>query len=261
MSTRIEQRRRARKKLEAICEHPENVIVIHYSCESFYDRPNGASPRITSIAVRNLGSAQTTSFSIHQVAEREKKIGPEDIEADYDRFEKKMLSEFYEYAEKNKKCLWLHWNMRDINYGFPALAHRFKVLGGKPIELPESQLYDLARILVGLYGVGYAKHPRLPNVMGKNDITALSFLNGKQEVEAFENREYVKLHQSTLRKVDIFANILGRASDGSLKTDARLKGIYGGYFAAFMSMIREHWIFSLVSFVGAIASIFALIFT
>jgi len=38
--------------------------VIHYSCESFYDRPNGASPRITSIAVRKLDSGQTLSFSI-----------------------------------------------------------------------------------------------------------------------------------------------------------------------------------------------------
>ena len=30
--------------------------------ESFYDRPNGASPRITSIAVRQLDSGNTLSF-------------------------------------------------------------------------------------------------------------------------------------------------------------------------------------------------------
>jgi hypothetical protein len=56
--------------LEPIFADAGNVSVIHYSCESFYDRPNGASPRITSIAVRKLDSGQTLSFSIHQVAER-----------------------------------------------------------------------------------------------------------------------------------------------------------------------------------------------
>ena len=47
-----------------------NCWVIHYSCESFYDRPEGQSPRITSIAVRRLDTGQTLSFSIYQVAER-----------------------------------------------------------------------------------------------------------------------------------------------------------------------------------------------
>jgi hypothetical protein len=40
----------------------ENVSVIHYSCESFYDRPNGASPRITSIAVRKLDTGRRCHF-------------------------------------------------------------------------------------------------------------------------------------------------------------------------------------------------------
>lgn len=42
--------------LDRIFAHPANVWVIHYSCESFYDRPEGRSPRITSIATRKLNS-------------------------------------------------------------------------------------------------------------------------------------------------------------------------------------------------------------
>lgn len=49
----------ARKELDDIWDHPEQVSVIHYSCESFYDRTDGTSPRITSIAIRNLESGQT----------------------------------------------------------------------------------------------------------------------------------------------------------------------------------------------------------
>ena len=60
----------ARQRLDSLFSDRSKVWVIHYSCESFYDRPNGASPRITSPAVRSLDSAQTHSFSIHQVAER-----------------------------------------------------------------------------------------------------------------------------------------------------------------------------------------------
>ncbi len=59
----------AHAKLDSVFADAANTWVIHYSCESFYDRPNGASPRITSIAVRRLDSGQTLSFSIHQVAE------------------------------------------------------------------------------------------------------------------------------------------------------------------------------------------------
>lgn len=235
-----------------------NVVVIHYSCESFYDRPGGKSPRITSIAVRNLKSGQTTSFSIHQIAERDKKSTAEDIEANYDELEKRMLKEFYEYVEKHANHTWLHWNMRDINYGFAAIAHRYKVLGGKPCDIHESKLCDLARMLVGLYGVGYAGHPRLAWLVERNKISDRDFLSGEEEAKAFENREYVKLHQSTLRKADILANIVARVAAGDLKTNARLREIYGNYFAFAIEIMRDHWIFTLICLVGSIASIVGL---
>jgi hypothetical protein len=74
-------------KLDSAFADAANVWVIHYSCESFYDRPNGASPRITSIAIRKLDSAQTRSFSIHQVAE-EQRVSFDQIEAHYDALER-----------------------------------------------------------------------------------------------------------------------------------------------------------------------------
>lgn len=62
--------KRARQLLEDTFQQPEHTVVIHYSCESFYERDNPRSPRVTSIALRNLDSGQTKSFSIHLVAER-----------------------------------------------------------------------------------------------------------------------------------------------------------------------------------------------
>ena len=90
---KIQRRKKALQRLAELMSQPEHVVIIHYSCESFYDRPNGTSPRITSIAVRNLESAQTASFSIHQVAERSG-YSLDEIEPNYDKLEKQMLDEF-----------------------------------------------------------------------------------------------------------------------------------------------------------------------
>src|SRR5437868_4877369 len=89
-SKRARRRRAAKLDLSRLFETPHSVQAIHYSCESFYDRPDGSSPRITSIAVRNLASGQTVSFSIHQLAERSNKIKLEEVEQNYDDLEKKM---------------------------------------------------------------------------------------------------------------------------------------------------------------------------
>lgn len=73
-------------------------------------------------------------------------------------------------------------------------------------------------MFVSLYGVDYIGHPRFENLMLKNSITAREFLNGKEGAAAFESKEFVRLHQSTLRKVDVLANLAGRAHTSDLKT-------------------------------------------
>lgn len=256
---KVQKRRLAKIKLAELISKSERVIVIHYSCESFYDRPDGSSPRITSIAVRNLESSQTTSFSIHQVAEREG-YSANALEEHYSQLEKLMLQEFYEYVRHHSSHIWLHWNMRDINYGFPAIAHRFKVLKGEPEEVDDSKLVNLSRLLISIYGDSYIQHPRLENLLEKNHIKHRDFLDGKSEADAFTNKQYVRLHQSTLRKVDAFSNIIERASDGLLKTNATWKSIYGSYPAAFIELIKENPIISgLVGFIGFTSAVIGIV--
>ena len=76
---RTTRHREAKKQLTDVCGKQNRILVIHYSCESFYDRGEAESPRITSIAVRNLATAQAKSFSIHQLAERDGGVLREDI--------------------------------------------------------------------------------------------------------------------------------------------------------------------------------------
>lgn len=235
----------ARKIFCEIDRNPQNYLIIHYSCESFYDIKDGHTPRITSIAVYDYATAQTDSFSIHKMAEKTH-VEIVDIESHYDELEKSMLDDFFEYAKEHGTYFWIHWNMRDMNYGFKAIEHRYSVLGGKPYKIPDTKKIDLARQLINCYGVGYAGHPRMEKILELNGIKAKDYLTGQQEADAFANREYVKLHMSTLRKVDVFANILNRAINNTLKVNSKWTEIYGLSIQGVFYFCRDTWWIQLI---------------
>lgn len=221
-----EQHKLAKAKMKDIDNKRDNCLIIHYSCESFYEIADGHSPRITSIAIANLFSSQTDSFSIHMIAE-EMKYDLNNFENEYDIVEKQMLDNFYDYVKEHKNCIWVHWNMRDVNYGFQAIEHRYKVLGGIPIIVENSKKVDLAKLFIDFYGKNYIGHPRMTELIKLNNLTHKDFLDGAAEAEAFQKKEYVKLHQSTLRKVNIFADFLDLSLQGKLKTCSKWYEQYG----------------------------------
>ena len=236
------RQKKARQSLDDVLANPKHVRIIHYSCESFYDRDDGSSPRITSIAVRHVESGQTDSFSIHQVAEK-RRIASSDIEEHYDDLEKAMLTHFFGYLSKFHGYTYLHWNMRDVNYGFQAIEHRFQVLGGTDDQLhvvPEDQKIDLARLLNDIYGSDYVGHPRLEKILQLNSIAERDFLPGAEEARAFEQHRFVDLHLSTLRKVDVIQNIATRVHDRRLKTNTTWWQMHGGGLIKTVNWVGEH---------------------
>jgi hypothetical protein len=258
----LRRRSEARNVLDQLDGKRDQTLIIHYSCESFYDINDGRTPRITSIAVRHFASGNTDSFSIHKSAELGK-IPFAEIAQNYDALEKAMLDEFFIFLGQHQNYNFVHWNMRDINYGFQAIEHRYKVLGGSPTVIHDSKKIDLPRLLVSIFGVGYASHGssgRLHTLMALNSVKTKDVLTGAGEAKAFEEREYVKLHQSTLRKVDVIANLLGRFLDGSIKTEATWKERYGYHPVALLEYMREHWVFSLIGLLVATLSFIALFF-
>ena len=97
-----------------------------------------------------------------------------DISKEYDSLEKEMLQDFYRHLKKYQQMQYLHWNMRDSNYGLQAIEHRFRVLGGNDEELhiiDDKNKTDLARLLIDIYGLGYIGHPRLEKLLEKNNTT------------------------------------------------------------------------------------------
>lgn len=254
--TQLKRRRGARADLQAIEAKRAMCLILHYSCESFYDIKDGHTPRITSIAARNFSTGQTTSFSIHKSAEQNH-VEPAAISSRYDELEKLMLDEFFEFIKARPGYQFIHWNMRDINFGFQAIEHRFKVLGGIPYVIEDDRKFDLARALIALYRITYVshgEHGRLHVLMELNQIKGKDAMTGAQEAEAFEKKEFVKLHRSTLRKVDVMADILERVLDGSLKTQATWTDKHGIHPAALVEVLKENWAWSFFLALAAILS-------
>lgn len=216
----------AREGLARLFVHPTSVFVIHYACESF-DEANGyASPRITGIALRNLGTGVTTSFSIHAEVELARRRHA-DV-AGLDGMERVMLGRFYDFVSRNPYATFMHWNMRDEKFGFAALAHRCALLGGEPVSVHDSQKFDLSRCFVEMFGSNYVDKPYIETLANNNGLSTTSFLSGGLEAQAFAQGQYYKVLQSVLCKVTIIADVAQLASDRALKTDAGWWTLNGG---------------------------------
>lgn len=232
------------KLLKDIDDRKTDYLIIHYACESFYDE-NGKSSRIICIAVRQLDDGQTTMFTINQIAEL-KKVPYEKIDDNFDELEKLMLKKFFNFVNENKHKIWIHWSMRDNNYGFKAIEHRYAVFGGKPICLADSQKVDLAWLLVKIYGKNYAPKSKMQNLMNLNNIDQRDFLTGKEEADAIKKSEYIKVNMSTASKVELFSHYFSLAVDRDLKTNTKKLTLYGNSLRGKFLVLSQTRTFKLV---------------
>lgn len=81
-------------------------------------------------------------------------------------------------------------------------------------------------------------------------------MTGEEEARAFEQRNYVGLHQSTLRKVDVIANILSRVQDRTLHTNTNWREMHGGSIRGIWNWIAEN---KTIALIASIASIIGLV--
>jgi hypothetical protein len=231
---RITKHEAASRLLREIAEKPAQHCAIHYSSEGF-------GGRVAAIAIRNLGSEQEKSFSVSLAAQK-KKIPPERVAEHFDGLEGCMLEEYFEYLQSHDECKYIHWNMRNVYFGFYALEHRFEALSGKKAyELPNERKIDLASLLCRKYGNRYIGHPRLKKLLDKNGVEPKGFLDGLAETEAIARGDYAAASMSALAKVDAFAEIAEMAAEGSLKTEARWRDMYGLTASGALAAMRATW--------------------
>jgi hypothetical protein len=211
--------------IKAVKKNPENFFIVHYSCQNLNDDNATLSPRITSIAINHYSSGQSVSFSTHSISE-EMHIPRDDVLQRFDEVELELLTKFYKFIRDRRDKFWVHWNMRNLTYGFEHLEHRYRVLGGNDAYVIDvERRLNLNDLIADRYGSDYAKHTKMMTLMELNGGKHRDFLNGKEEVEAFENKEYMRMHTSTLLKVGFFSSTMGKFISGKLNTASRGFGV------------------------------------
>lgn len=233
------RQRAAREKLDALFAHPSSVFVIHYACQSFDAEASLGSPRVTAIAARNLDSGDTSVFSIHIEAEL-RRLAPVQVLSQLDELERVTLGKFFAFLASNRSARFVHWNMRDALFGFAAVEHRYRVLGREPFCLPEAQKLDLARLLINVYGGGYAEKPHIESLAQRNELDLQGYLPGAVEAEAFERGNYALVQRSVLAKVRLKFDILHLAHDRALKTRANWWTLNTGRIREAVEMFEDN---------------------
>ena len=112
----------------------EAVIVVHYACENLHtatDHP----PAVSAIAVHSVAGSSTMVLS-----RTEYPAGTDAADA-----EVRMLTRFFEHLQNAAGAKVVHWNMSRAQYGFDALASRYRFLTNKepPYVLVASARFDL----------------------------------------------------------------------------------------------------------------------
>jgi hypothetical protein len=145
---------------------PDLFYIIHYSSQSLFDEGvEGLSPRITSIVIMQYATRQPISFSLHAIAE-ELGIARDKVEQRYDEIEHALLDRFYAFVRDRREKYWVHWNMRNLTFGFEHLEHRYRVLAKQePPHIPVEVRLNLSDVLKERYGSDFAPDPRMLNLM------------------------------------------------------------------------------------------------
>jgi hypothetical protein len=247
-SYRIDQRREAKQTLQKLENVNGRVLVVHYSCESFYGK-DGYIPRVTGIGILNKENNEAIIFSLHLSAQIMKKNPLNLSTADLDEVEKHMLDEFSNYVRSHANYIWVHWNMRSASYGFQAISNRYRILGGNEITVLDTNKIDLPEVFGKLFTYSFEKdkpNGKLLNLADRNKISTRDALPGEDEAAAFENKEYLHLHMSTLRKVEIIDRLLTAYQRERLKHNARIMEIYDLSIPGFISLVKESLILLLI---------------
>ncbi len=254
MTTTLERRKAAQDEIAHALQSRRHAYVLHYVGESF-ETP---AYRVAAIAARNLGTGATESFDIESIL-RGAAIDPSRASvAELDQAERRMLEAFFKFVREHKNYYWLHWNMRNSTFGFQGLENRVRALGGRATIIPESQRVDLGARMVDLFGDNYAAPiNRLRSLATINQLPLPHLLDGPQQAEAMQRRDYASATRSLLNRVDVMYAVATKAHEGSLKTKAPLRDRIAGS-GGLIKWAKEHpivLVFAIASPVlGAIAA-------
>jgi hypothetical protein len=196
----------------------KRLKAIHYYTVAWDDAKDRA-PEPVMVAVHDLPTKAEKLFSIQLVAGRNN-VPPDQIPDQRASLERAMLEELFAFMRAHPKARWVHWGMRNEQFGFAALEHRFRELGGEVGDLPDLPLdrrIDLAEALKSEFGKRYAPDPRFPNLVRMLGLTERDLLSLEQLTDAVRAGQYGLMQRSLFRFVGPIAEIGALFLTGQLR--------------------------------------------
>lgn len=197
-------------ELQSAWRRGDRIVCIHYACENFFDVTDRPAA-ITCIALAECTeSGQDRVYSLANA--------PASTDA-VDR-EKDLLTRFYDELRGMPDARLVHWNMHSANFGFSAIAARYRFLfnGDAPVSHPPDRLYDLDALVEAVYGEEYARHPKLRSLATLNALYMPFFKTGKAEADAYGAGDYGLIERSTSEKAHLISLLFLRTVAGDLQT-------------------------------------------
>lgn len=258
----IRRRKEARNNLKKLAENPLNVLLIHYSySKTFDDDYGGISPIITAIVIKSLNGQIDEQFAIHFEADKAG-IPQDQIQDSYRELEMRILKHYNDFARRYTGCFWIHWDMKNIHFGFEAIKHRFEKIFGRPdgyYDIPSSQKRNLRLIIEDMYGEKFVVGPdHLKSLMLCNNKNVIDprYISGDQESIEFERKNFDAVIQSVDTKVDFLKKATSKLIDKNLLVTSK------NGFAIFDDVVH-HPIFTalgwIIGFIGLVLTIYQIV--
>lgn len=255
-------RKIALNNLEKLIEDPSKVLCIHYSqSQTFDDDYGNISPIITSIVIKSLDDKIDKQFAIHFEADKAG-IPKDQIQDSYRELELRILKSFNDFVKRHGHCIWVHWDMKNIHFGFEAIKHRYEKIFeglGDYYEIPSHNRRSLYRILEGMYGEGFVKGPdQFKELMTTNNsgVDHPLYLAKLVESSEFEAKNFKSVIDSVDCKVEFIKKALKKLINRKLIIQNKNR------YALFIDII-SHPIFNfiglVVSLLGLLAGIYSLL--
>lgn len=246
---RIKEHKIANEFLKKYLENRGKYAIIHFARENHFDERYPKGPRIISIVVLYPDSDRMSIFSLQRSAEVKGMEFSTCIDSERDNIEKGMLSDFFNEVKDSGINLWLHWNMKNDNFGFQTLSNRYKNLGGivgAEMQFKDECTKNISTLFKMKYGPNYITgindvKGKMYALFEKNGIADPDLLTGLDEIREFVNGNYVKVELSVVAKVKAFERLIDYARNGELKTDSKkIKDIYGFSLNGILQYVREN---------------------
>lgn len=257
----VKDRKIAVKNLKNITKNSSKVLFIHYSASNTFDDDDygNISPIITSIVIKSLDGRIDKQFAIHLEADKAD-IPIDQIQDSYRELELRILKLYNNFVKRHLDCFWIHWDMKNIHFGFEAIKHRYEKIFenlNEYCEIPNNKKRNLRDILEGMYGENFVKTTdTFKGLMlcNSKNIEDPNYLSSVDESQQFENKNFISVIKSVDLKVDFIKKSTKKLVNKKLIVSSK------NNYAIFVDMV-DHPIFTFIGWIVGLIGLLIAIFT